>query len=230
MLVAMTFGTAKNALKMQPVSGWQITIRIRDYAQANPLVRQRGVDAASEILHKAGVATRWIDCPVGSSGAGDCSSALSPFDFVINLLPYSMSERLHQGEGVLGYAIEASGKDFGLIASVFYDVAKERAAEQQQNLGELLGDAIAHELGHLLLGTNSHSLRGLMSAFWSGNQLRLASEGCLFFSEAEAKRIQAALNARALAATLMTPISESSRMVPTRKAFSEGVQSAAHSQ
>jgi len=201
MLAATAFGTPKSAKKGQPVSGRQITIRIRDYAHAKSLVLQHAEEAAGGILLDAGVATRWIDCPVGSSSTGDCSSPVSPLDFVVNLLPYSMSERLHQGGGVLGFALETSGKDFGCIVSIFYDVAKDRAAEHQQDVGQLLGDAIAHELGHLLLGTNSHSGWGLMSAFWSGNQLLLASQGRLAFSDAEAERIQAALRARALAAT-----------------------------
>lgn len=227
MLVATAFGTAKRAQKRQPVSGWQITIRIRDYAQANPLVRQHAEVAAGNILQEAGVATSWIDCPVGASSTEDCSSPrVSSLDFVVNLLPYSMSERLHLGGRVLGVAIEGNGKDFGFIASVFYDVVKERAAEHQQDIGELLGDAIAHELGHLLLGTKSHSGGGLMSAFWSGSRLRLASQGCLAFSDAEAERIQAALSSRALAATAPGEVTESSRVVPTGENFSARVQQA----
>ena len=132
----------------------------------NPLVRQHAEEAAGNILQE-GVAARWIDCPVGSSSTADCSSTGSPLGLVVNLLPYAMSQRLHQGGGVLGFALEASGKDFGFIASVFYDVAKDRAAEHQQDLGQLLADAIAHELGHLLLGPSSHSGWGLMSAFCS---------------------------------------------------------------
>ena len=226
MLVATAFGTAKSAQKRLPGSDRPITIRIRDYAQASPLVRQHAEEAAGNILREAGVATRWIDCPVGSSSTGDCSSPVSPLDFVVNLLPYSMSERLHQGGGVLGFALEASGKDFGFIASVFYDVVKERAAEHQQDFSELLADAIAHELGHLLLGIHSHSGWGLMSAFWSGNQLRRASQGCMAFSDAEAERIQAALSARTLAATARGEASESSRFVPTGEAYSARVEQA----
>ncbi len=222
MLAATAFGTPKR----QPVTDRQITIRIRDYAQSNPLVRQHAEEAAGNILQEAGVAARWIDCPIDSSSTGDSSSTWSPLDFVVNLLPYSMSERLHQGGGVLGFALEASGKDFGFIAWVFYDVAKDRAAEHQQDLGELLGDAIAHELGHLLLGTNSHSGWGLMSAFWSGNQLRRASQGGLAFSDREAERIQAALSARALAATAREEVTESSRVAPTGKTFAARVQQA----
>jgi len=227
MLAATAFGAPKSAQKRQPVSGGQITIRIRDYAQAHPLVRQHAEEAAGNILQEAGVATHWIDCPVGSSSSGDCSNPVSPLDFVVNLLPYSMSDRLHQGGGVLGFALEANGKDFGFTASVFYDVVKERAAEHEQDLGELLGDAIAHELGHLLLGTHSHSGWGLMSAFWSGDQLRRAAQGCLAFSDREVERIQAALRARTLAATARRDVSESSRVVPIGEAYSARVEQVA---
>lgn len=77
---------------------------------------------------------------------------------------------------------------------------KDRAEERQLNFGELLGAVTAHELGHLLLGTNSHSGSGLMSAFWSGGKLRIAAQGWLTFTDAEAKRIHARMTARALAA------------------------------
>jgi len=203
-LAAPGFGAPKSAQKGQAVSEGQVSIRIRDYAHANPLVRQHAEQVAGEILQKAGVATRWIDCPIGSSGTGACSSPVSTPDFFVNLLPHSMSDRLHQPGGVLGSAIEGSGNKFGYIASVFYDVARESAAERQVDFGELLGDAIAHELGHLLLGTNSHAGPGLMCAFWSGNQFRLAAQGLLAFSDAETKRIQAAMTARTLAATEFT--------------------------
>ena len=38
----------------------------------------------------------------------------------------------------------------------------------------ILGHAAAHEIGHLLLGSNSHSPFGLMRARWSGQDLQNA--------------------------------------------------------
>jgi hypothetical protein len=195
-LVPPAFSSPKSSQEEQTTT--EITIRIRDYAHSQPLVLHHAEQVASTVLRKAGVATRWVDCPVDSSGS--CASDLSTLDFVVNVLPYSMSDRLRRPGGVLGFAIEGGANDFGFIASVFYDVVKNRAAEHLLEFGELLGDAIAHELGHLLLGTNSHSSMGLMSAFWSGNYFRLASQGQLTFSDAEVKRIEASMNARTLAA------------------------------
>jgi hypothetical protein len=193
----------KAVRKSEAVGDRQITIRIHDYAHANPSVLSRGERAVDDILQQAGVAAVWIDCSVDLPNAGDarCSRPVSPVDFVLNLLPRSKSDRLRRPAGVLGFAAEASGRGFGFITSIFYDVVKDCATQRQEDFGELLGDAIAHELGHLLLGTNSHSSRGLMCAFWSGNQLRIAAQRGLAFSDTETQRIQAAMTARVLAAT-----------------------------
>ncbi|MFZ0732107.1 MAG: hypothetical protein WAM79_07265 [Candidatus Sulfotelmatobacter sp.] len=219
-LATPAFGARKNTQRVRAVGEGEITIQIRDYAQANPSVLRHAEQVAGDILQKAGVATRWIDCPVGSSRGVACSSPVSTLDFFVNLLPESMSDRLRLPGGVLGSAIEGSGRDFGFMASVFYDVAKDRAAAGQVDFGELLGDAIAHELGHLLLGTNSHSGWSLMSAFWSGNQFRLVAQGLLAFSDVEAKRIHAAIHARTLAATASTEATELSRVASTDEQFS----------
>ena len=56
--------------------------------------------------------------------------------------------------------------------------------------GELLGCVIAHELGHLLLGTASHSQLGLMSAVWQDPELQQAVRGGLFFTAVEGERMR----------------------------------------
>ena len=55
----------------------------------------------------------------------------------------------------------------------------------------LLGHAIAHELGHLLLGTSSHTPAGLMAGRWHATDLDHAASGWLQFSPAEAARMRA---------------------------------------
>ena len=111
-----------------------------------------------------------------------------------------MSDHWHLRGCVLGLAFEADGKGFGSSASIFYDVVRDCAAQQREDLDQLLGAAIAHELGHLLLGTNSHSTTGLMSAFWSRKELFVVQQRGLAFSSAEAEHVQKAVRARRLAA------------------------------
>jgi hypothetical protein len=63
-------------------------------------------------------------------------------------------------------------------------------------LGVLLGHGIAHEIGHLLLGTQRHSSSGLMQAHWDARELRLAVSGLLNFSARQAEAIRADVQAR----------------------------------
>jgi hypothetical protein len=55
---------------------------------------------------------------------------------------------------------------------------------------------MAHEIGHLLLGSNSHSATGIMRAQWSRKDLQRASLEILRFTPAQAERIRADVLAR----------------------------------
>ncbi len=54
----------------------------------------------------------------------------------------------------------------------------------------LLGQAAAHEIAHLLLGTNSHSTRGIMRAHWQRGDLVTADKGLLLFDQTEAETMR----------------------------------------
>src|SRR3970282_1353415 len=55
---------------------------------------------------------------------------------------------------------------------------------------DVLGRAIAHEIGHLLLNTNSHPEAGLMRAAWSRSELRRNATDDWRFREEDAKKIR----------------------------------------
>jgi hypothetical protein len=48
------------------------------------------------------------------------------------------------------------------------------ARELEIDHNKLLGRAIAHEIGHLLLATNTHAPSGLMRELWSHDELQRA--------------------------------------------------------
>jgi len=58
------------------------------------------------------------------------------------------------------------------------------------NLAPLLGIAIAHEIGHLLLPDNSHSQTGLMRAKWGKADFWLAQRSQLFFTAEQGELIR----------------------------------------
>jgi hypothetical protein len=57
---------------------------------------------------------------------------------------------------------------------------------------------MAHELGHLLLGSNSHSPTGLMRADWRTKDLTGMAQGGLVFSDEQAQRMKIKLSTFAL--------------------------------
>ena len=77
------------------------------------------------------------------------------------------------------------------IANVFMNRVTEQAAVGELSASRMLGHAIAHEIGHLLLGHNSHSPGGIMVAPWSKQDLWRMSKGDLLFTHQEIARIQA---------------------------------------
>jgi hypothetical protein len=52
---------------------------------------------------------------------------------------------------------------------------------------------MAHEIGHLLLGTNAHSALGIMRPHWQGEELRRIGMGTLLFTPQQVRHIQARL-------------------------------------
>jgi hypothetical protein len=74
----------------------------------------------------------------------------------------------------------------------------------------MLGHVISHEIGHLLLGTNSHSPSGIMRAQWDREQLSLAVAGLLTFTKSQSRRMTDRLPKNASAAECSPGDTESS--------------------
>jgi hypothetical protein len=84
-----------------------------------------------------------------------------------------------------------SADGIGSQADVFYTKIASFHGVSSVEPATLLGHAMAHELGHLLLGSNSHSLTGLMRANWRTNDLIHMEQGGLPFSEEQSGKMKA---------------------------------------
>ena len=104
--------------------------------------------------------------------------------------PVSLSEH------ALGVAfLEGRG---GRYADIFFDhVERLRGKEAGVNLDTIFGYAMAHEIGHLLLGSNSHSRSGIMQGEWRGDQLRSIGLGELLFTSDQGERMREQVVSRA---------------------------------
>jgi hypothetical protein len=146
----------------------------------------------SAILGRSGVDVDWLECALPAdviATPGACAQPLGGNELVVRILPAGTVA--HRDLHALGFAFVDVEAGRGLLATVYADRVGLLAQNAGVDPAELLGRAIAHELGHLLLGTNQHASRGLMRASWSGRDLRrrLATEWQFGVKEGDAIRM-----------------------------------------
>jgi hypothetical protein len=173
----------------------EVTIGVYDYGQAGPEVLRKAERVTTEIFRNAGVSTVWIWCRTSDTlpRNTDCGG---PLKLTLHVIHGSGALDRRLKSDALGLAAVGDHGELGWDIWVFYDQVKDSAVQAKLSLTRILGSVIAHELGHLLLGSNSHSMTGLMRARWSREELLAADLGELTFSAAERKRMQKALAAR----------------------------------
>ena len=190
-----------------------VIVRTYNYAQVPPDQLAAARSTANRIFQSAGISLQWIDCRVpddrrwtlddGRStmeiGRSSCMEPLRDGqEFVLRLmgLPAAPSN----GSTALGTSlIDGEGRS-GVLMTVDPRQVSAIARSALADSATLLGRAVAHEIGHLLLGHPNHSRSGLMRALWSQNELRGSSPADWQFSSTEAARMRQGLLARTRAA------------------------------
>ncbi len=109
-----------------------------------------------------------------------------------------MADRFPSHHEALGAALPCSAGVSVCFAQVFYHQVEElaRSADVSTDLDQILGHVIAHEIGHLLFGADSHSRTGIMKASWADGDLRSASRGILLFTPEQSDRMRAEVQVR----------------------------------
>jgi hypothetical protein len=143
---------------------------IDDYGAPKGTVSAAQRDAA-HILGMAGVKLDW-------------HQAKTPGGLTLYLLERRM---VPTGGDALGYAlidpISGSGCN---CAHMVFPAIESVARQWQTSNSTVLGAVIAHEIGHLLLNSSTHSSSGIMSANFGYSQIAEASRGDLLFTEEQA--------------------------------------------
>ena len=202
-LLAVSFaagnGWARDQLTGDATATVDLTVLVYIYApipQHDLAIAER---TASDIFQNVGVKMSWVDCPLTRPRAElnpACTTPHTPTDIRLNVVP-DIAEGPWVEKFAMGMAVPIPPPRHGQFAYISYARAKTVLLETPQlSLGQLLGHGIAHEIGHLLLGTNSHSPSGLMSAHWSTRELKLAARGQLTFSIDQAVAIRGDVRAR----------------------------------
>src|SRR3954462_1097301 len=140
-----------------------VQIEVYDYAEMTPGSVHKVLDLTQEILAGAGVSIQIILCrPNPVVACGSKSGASRPL--VIRVAPGGPKT----GDSVLRppLGLSIAGPEGGTYGSVFLSRVKDAAADANVPWDVVLAYAVSHEVGHLLLGAEAHTPRGLMKATW----------------------------------------------------------------
>lgn len=190
-----------------------VTIFVYDYANVPTELLVSAEEDARRIYRQAGIETVWATCrprPEKVQG-GDCYT-VDATHLMLKILPRARSAQAHDRNDVLGTAL-VDEKSPSYYAYVFYD-SVHRIADERKLGHALLGDVLAHEVGHLLLGSNSHSLSGIMSAHWYGEELRRISEGTVFFTPKQSRLMRDRVGSRQVDVPAVTRASAGGSAAP----------------
>jgi hypothetical protein len=181
------------------------TLVIRTYNYA-ALSAERLAAARSEAQHiftSAGMSLEWIDCrvPGDDNGAACTEPLLAGRDLMLRLVDRTPAtgERIGHpnAAAALGAPVVALGESMldreqrgGVLMTVDLFPVRAVAARASTSLSMLLGRAVAHEIGHLLLGSAEHPQLGLMRALWSHDELRGLKPAHWGFSAREAAQMR----------------------------------------
>lgn len=170
-----------------------VTFRIYNYSRIPPRMLQRAEERAAMILMKGGVRTRWIQCPTAADEFDvypDCQRLPTSEDLFVSIVPAAMSVKSASRADALGLAMIVADGEYSKYATLFFDRIQEVSQAVDVAPELVLGPAIAHEAGHLLLGTTSHSSRGVMRARWGGDELQGMARSIVGFTDAQSRQLQ----------------------------------------
>jgi hypothetical protein len=179
----------------------RMVVRVYETGLGDPSMRTAAVQTAAAIVEMAGITVEWYDC-TEHGRRPMCQDARRRGNFIVRLMPTMSSgtalrrpaiEALDtQGdtESPLGFAVVDSDTHAGKMATVFHDQVEAVARRTGVARSELLGRALAHEVGHLLLGVRGHSRTGLMRAVWTDEELTRDRPDDWMFAPADRQKLQ----------------------------------------
>lgn len=148
-----------------------ITIRVYDSAGVTPNDRTAALKTAGAILSRADLDTTWIVCTPARDGRPQpgCDTSPASHELVVRLTHSSPGE--DGNSRAFGSSLIDATTATGTLSTVFVDRVDWLASTGKAARADVLGRAIAHEIGHQLLGSNEHSARGLMRETWTADEL-----------------------------------------------------------
>ena len=140
-----------------------LDVRVYDSAGVSKAAMRAALETAAQALRPADVEVTWVAC--SASSAGSCAAPLRGGELIVRLVRLESASAAAAES--LGTALLDPKTGTGVLATVYVDRVERLARTSHGELGTLLGRAMAHEIGHLLMGRSEHAVRGLMRPRWT---------------------------------------------------------------
>jgi hypothetical protein len=162
-----------------------LQVQVYDYTGLSPAALHEFITRTQEILASSGVSLEVDAC---ARGAVPCESHTgSSRQVVIRVVADTGKNMKSVRAEKLGMSV--AGHDGGTYATVFLKPAEEKASDANLPRSIVLAYAAAHEIGHLLLGDQAHTPRGLMKATWDTNDFQAMAQNDFRFSPEQAREL-----------------------------------------
>ena len=164
-----------------------LKIWVANYAQVPKRELSRAERIAGSIFHDAGVEMIWLVSPLDGMHL-ESKYDIRPGNIFLTILRRAAPGTFSAHE--LGFAIPCPEPKIGCQAYISYPLVRDLARNGDVSKSEILGAAMAHEMGHILLGAG-HSCMGIMKPHWNQHDLSGVAWHQLNFMPHEAKQLHA---------------------------------------
>ena len=163
----------------------RLSVRLYNYTAVPDQTLAAAEQQAGKVFRAAHIMVTWVDCPLSENDIDKmqpCTHAPGPVRIILIIVPVSKAPLRHLS-GELGFT------SYPDTTYVFSDRVGEFSHRELIPEEIVLGEIIAHELGHVLLGHDSHSSAGIMRPILRREDLMGSRAG--FFTTPQSKQMRA---------------------------------------
>jgi hypothetical protein len=168
----------------------RLVVRIYNLSDIDPKILAQAARVTTEVFDRARITTEWKERPASEPeahtldfGAAEpatgCPKPLPSAELAVRIIP---SAPPGLSRNALGFALPCFSQ--GTAVTVFADRAQAASNDTAVPLYRVLGQALAHEIGHVLLRSGEHAMGSIMKASWDRRDYqRMAADNLLFTVE-----------------------------------------------
>lgn len=188
-IVLLCVGVA--VARVGPSHSIEINVVVNDSVQIPVSVLRQAESEAGRIFALSGIQIGWLKCAPRLGTVDPCQRVPGDNEFVVHVVRTGQTSL----DSIFGVAFVGPDGD-GRYCDIFFDRIQEVVRTTGTGLARLIATVMAHELGHLLLGSHSHSFFGIMMPRWNQEELQRIGMGNLLFGKGEGLRMRMRLQSQ----------------------------------